>query len=228
MFNGEGGFLVKIRTILDTIDGTPHVLLNRLFQHRDVQIWMKLKPSKQKKYGSFDLSKYKNRILSKPSEYMNSKNHSTNNIKEVKNNFMEEIDYIITGVGTGGHITACTLLKEEMSNLKVIAVEPEDTPIINRDPPNSRAIQRIGSGFIRSTLKTDLLDDIIQVNEQESFDYAMRCAKEEGLFVGISTGAVLAAINKRLPQIKDGSKILTFSFDTGERHSSVASLHDIH
>jgi len=183
---------------------------------------MKLKPSNQKKYGTLECLKHKNYAPLKSPKH---KNHS---IKEIHNNFMEEIDYIITGMGTGGHINACTLLKEEMSNLKVIAVEPEASSVNSNRPHSGRAIKPIGSGFIRSTLNTDLLDDIIQVNEKESFDYAMRCAKEEGLFVGISTGAVLAAINKRLPQIKDGSKILTFCFDTGERYSSVASIYDIH
>jgi cysteine synthase len=151
--------------------------------------------------------------------------HKITTAQEIISDFPEGIDYIITGVGTGGHITGCAeVLKKRFPNLKVFAVEPELSPVLSGGSPSPHPIQGIGAGFVPSIMKTELLDGIIQVNKEEAFDFTRRAAREEGLFVGISSGASLAAVNKKLAEIRKGSTILTFSYDTGERYLSVDGL----
>ncbi|MCL4125644.1 UNVERIFIED_CONTAM: hypothetical protein GTU68_015429 [Idotea baltica] len=153
-----------------------------------------------------------------PQQFNNPANiaiHKETTAQEIINDFPEGIDYIVTGVGTGGHITGCAeVLKEKFSDLKVFAVEPEGSPVISG----------IGAGFIPENLHTDAIDGAITVDPKDAFAMAVKCAKEEGIFIGISSGASLAAIAKKLPEIPTGSKILTFCYDTGERYLSVDGL----
>jgi len=133
----------------------------------------------------------------------------------------------ITGVGTGGHITGCAeVLKEQFPCLKTFAVEPAASPVLSGGPRGPHPLQGIGAGFVPAVLNTGILDDIIQVNHDDAFRYAVRCVKEEGIFIGISSGASLAAVAQKLPEILDGSRVLTFCYDTGERYLSVAGLFD--
>ena len=132
------------------------------------------------------------------------------------------IDAIITGVGTGGHITGTAqFLKEHWPNLKVFAVEPEASPVISGGQPAPHPIQGIGAGFIPRNLHTDLLDGVIKVDAAAAKDYARRSATEEGMLVGISSGATLAAIAQKLAELPAGSRVLGFNYDTGERYLSV-------
>ncbi len=132
------------------------------------------------------------------------------------------IDAIITGVGTGGHITgAAQFLKAHWPNLKVFAVEPTLSPVISGGAPGPHAIQGIGAGFVPANLHTDLLDGVIQVDPADAKAWAKRSAAEEGMLVGISSGATLAAIAQKLPELPTGSRILGFNYDTGERYLSV-------
>ncbi|GAB3228121.1 cysteine synthase A [Hymenobacter seoulensis] len=134
-------------------------------------------------------------------------------------------DYHITGVGTGGHITAVTeQLKPHFPNMKTFAVEPELSPVISGGAPGPHPIQGIGAGFIPENLHTDVLDGTIQVSQQEAFEYARRAAREEGIFMGVSSGASLAAVAKKLNEVPQGARILTFCYDTGERYLSVEGL----
>jgi cysteine synthase A len=144
---------------------------------------------------------------------------------EILNDFSDGLDYLVTGVGTGGHITGCAeILKKKFPSLKVFAVEPELSPVLSGGTPAPHPIQGIGAGFVPSILKTDLLDGIIKVSRDEAFSFTQRAAKEEGLFMGISSGASLAAVGKILHDIPSGAKILTFCYDTGERYLSVEGL----
>ncbi len=137
------------------------------------------------------------------------------------------LDYLITGVGTGGHLTACgELLKHKMPTLKVFAVEPDLSPVISGGKPGPHPIQGLGAGFIPKNLHTKILDGVIQVSKEEAFEYTRRCAREEGILVGISTGAVLAAVAKKIKETSLEKKILTFCYDTGERYLSVPDLFD--
>ena len=155
----------------------------------------------------------------------NTEIHKTTTAQEIINDFPEGIDYFITGVGTGGHITGCAeVLKKRYPKLKVYAVEPELSPVLSGGAPSPHPLQGIGAGFIPSIMKTELLDGVIQVSKEEAYDFTRRAAKEEGLFVGISSGASLAAINQKLQEIPIGSTILTFSYDTGERYLSIEGL----
>lgn len=132
------------------------------------------------------------------------------------------IDVLITGVGTGGHITGvASFLKQHWPNLKVYAVEPEASPVISGGQPGPHPIQGIGAGFVPRNLHTDLLDGVIKVEAAESKEYALRSAREEGMLVGISSGATLAAIARKIPELPAGSRILGFNYDTGERYLSV-------
>lgn len=134
----------------------------------------------------------------------------------------EPIDVLITGVGTGGHITGCAqFLKQHWPNLKVFAVEPVSSPVISGGQPGPHPIQGIGAGFIPRNLHTDLLNGVIQVEANESKAMALRAATDEGMLVGISSGATLAAIAKKLPDLPAGSRVLGFNYDTGERYLSV-------
>ncbi|MEI7811304.1 MAG: cysteine synthase A [Ignavibacteria bacterium] len=155
----------------------------------------------------------------------NVKAHRETTAQEILKDFPEGIDYLITGVGTGGHITGVAeVLKEKFPSLKVYAVEPELSPVLSGGKPGPHPIQGIGAGFVPGILRTDLLDGIIQVSKEQAFEYAVRAAKEEGIFVGISSGASLAAVAKYLPDIKDNSVILAFNYDTGERYLSIDGL----
>ncbi len=163
-----------------------------------------------------------------PQQFENPANveiHIKTTANEILNDFPDGLDYVITGVGTGGHITGVAkLLKPKFRNLKVFAVEPEASPVLSGGQPGPHPIQGIGAGFIPKILETDLLDGVIQVKKEEAFEFAQRAAKEEGLFIGISSGAALAAVSKKLPEIQQPSKILTFCYDTGERYLSIEGL----
>jgi cysteine synthase A len=151
--------------------------------------------------------------------------HKTATAREIINDFPDGIDYLVTGVGTGGHITGCAeVLKKEFPHLKVFAVEPELSPVLSGGSPAPHPLQGIGAGFIPSILNTKLLDGIIKVSKEEAYTFTRRAAKEEGLFAGISSGASLAAVNQILSGIPEGSTILTFCYDTGERYLSVEGL----
>ncbi len=151
--------------------------------------------------------------------------HKKTTAQEIINAFPDGLDYMITGVGTGGHITGCAeILKQHFPNLKVFAVEPEASPVISGGSPSPHPIQGIGAGFIPANLHTDLLDGVIQVSKDEAFEYAQRAAKEEGMLIGISSGASLAAVAKKLKEIPANSKVLTFCYDTGERYLSIEGL----
>ena len=152
--------------------------------------------------------------------------HIHTTAQEILNDFPEGFDYVITGVGTGGHITAIgRVLKQHFPNLKVYAVEPELSPVISGGAPGPHPIQGIGAGFIPANLDTSVLDGVIQVNKDEAFEYAQRSAREEGVFGGISSGATLSALAKKLPEIPAGSRVLLFNYDTGERYLSIEGLY---
>jgi len=147
--------------------------------------------------------------------------HMLTTAKEILNDFPEGIDYLITGVGTGGHISGLAAeLKKRWPSLIVLAVEPEDSSVLSGGKPGPHAIQGIGAGFIPSNLAVDLLDGIIRVSKSEAYNYAIKAAREEGLFVGISSGASLAAISQ-IQNILKGKRVLTFAYDSGERYLSV-------
>lgn len=132
------------------------------------------------------------------------------------------IDVLVTGVGTGGHITACAeLLKKEWPGLQVFAVEPTLSPVLSGGAPGPHPIQGIGAGFVPAIMDTDLLDGVIQVDPADAKEMARRAAREEGMLVGISSGATLAAIKQKLAEIGPGKRILGFNYDTGERYLSV-------
>ncbi len=163
-----------------------------------------------------------------PQQFENQANvniHIKTTAQEIVNDFPDGFDYLITGVGTGGHITGVAkVLKEKFPSIKIYAVEPELSPVLSGGKPSSHPIQGIGAGFIPKILETNLLDKIITVSKEDAFEFAKRVAKEEGLFVGISTGASLAAVNKVVNEIPNGKKILTFNYDTGERYLSIGEL----
>jgi len=155
----------------------------------------------------------------------NTEIHRKTTALEIANDFPDGLDYIITGVGTGGHITGVAeILKAKFPKLKVFAVEPELSPVISGGSPSPHPLQGIGAGFIPSILNKEILDGVIQVGKDEAFSYAQQIAKKEGILVGISTGASLAAVAKKLPEIPKGSKVLTFNYDTGERYLSIEGL----
>ncbi len=163
-----------------------------------------------------------------PQQFENEDNteaHRKFTAREILQDFPEGFDYLITGVGTGGHITGCAeVLKKEFPRLKVFAVEPALSPVLSGGNPAPHPLQGIGAGFIPGILKKDLLDGIIQVSKEDAFVYAQRCAREEGIFVGISSGASLAAVAQKTADAPSGSRILTFCYDTGERYLSVEGL----
>jgi cysteine synthase A len=163
-----------------------------------------------------------------PGQFENPANieiHKRTTAEEIFADFPDGLDFIITGVGTGGHITACAeVLKPRWPNLKVFAVEPEKSPIISGGQPGPHRLQGLGANFIPENLHRAALDGVLQVSEQDAFDYARRAAKEEGLLVGISSGAAFAAVAQKLKDIPEGSRVLTFSYDTGERYLSIEDL----
>lgn len=151
--------------------------------------------------------------------------HRTTTAQEILADFPDGLDYIITGVGTGGHITGVAeILKEKFPQLKVFAVEPELSPVLSGGSPSPHPLQGIGAGFVPSILNTKVLDGIIQVGKDEAFSFAQRAAKEEGILLGVSSGASLAAVAKKLAEIPVGAKVLTFNYDTGERYLSIEGL----
>jgi cysteine synthase A len=303
---------MKARNILETIGNTPHVKINRLFENRRVEVWMKLERANpggsiKDRIGlaMIEDAEHKGRIHKDtviieptsgntgialamvaaakgyrliltmpesmslerrrylaalgaelvltprekgmsgaitraqelaaeipnswiPQQFENEANteiHRRTTAREILADFPEGLDYLITGVGTGGHITGCAeVLKEKFPQLKVFAVEPEASPVLSGGQKGLHPIQGIGAGFVPKILKPELLDGIIQVAAEDAFRFAVRCVREEGIFIGISSGASLAAVNKKLADIPDGSRVLTFCYDTGERYLSVAGL----
>jgi cysteine synthase len=159
-----------------------------------------------------------------PQQFENPANidiHVRTTALEILADFPQGIDYIITGVGTGGHLTGVAqVLKPRFPNLKVFAVEPTASPVISGGAPSPHPIQGIGAGFVPKNLHTALLDGVIQVDANEAKEMARRSAREEGLLVGISSGATLQAIKQKLPDVAKGAVILGFNYDTGERYFS--------
>ena len=163
-----------------------------------------------------------------PQQFENPANiavHKQTTALEILADFPDGFDALITGVGTGGHITGVAeVLKPKFPSLQVFAVEPEKSPVISGGVHSPHKIQGIGAGFIPANLHQDILDGVIQVTDEEAFDYAQRAAREEGILIGISSGAALAAVAKKLPDIKDGGTVVTFCYDTGERYLSIPGL----
>ncbi|NHN27638.1 cysteine synthase A [Flavobacterium jejuense] len=163
-----------------------------------------------------------------PSQFDNPANveaHKKTTALEILEDFPDGLDYIITGVGTGGHITGVAeVLKEKYPNLKVIAVEPELSPVLGGGAPGPHPLQGIGAGFVPSNYHANAIDEVIAVSNEEAFEYAGKVALEEGIFVGISTGASLAAVAKKVETLPDTAVVLTFNYDTGERYLSVEGL----
>jgi cysteine synthase A len=160
-----------------------------------------------------------------PQQFENPANiavHERTTAQEILNDFPEGLDVLITGVGTGGHLTGCAkVLKAKWPKLKVYAVEPKASPVISGGSPAPHPIQGIGAGFVPANLHTDLLDGVIQVDAEDAREFGRRSAREEGMLVGISSGATLAAIAQKLPELPEGSRVLGFCYDTGERYLSV-------
>ena len=148
--------------------------------------------------------------------------HQRTTAREILADFPEGLDVLITGVGTGGHLSGCAeVLKQEWPGLKAFAVEPALSPVISGGQPGPHPIQGIGAGFIPENLHTQAIDGAIQVDADEAKEMARRSASEEGLLVGISSGATLAAIARKLPELDPGARVLGFNYDTGERYLSV-------
>jgi cysteine synthase A len=151
--------------------------------------------------------------------------HRRTTAQEILADFPDGLDYIVTGVGTGGHITGVAeALKARWPALKVYAVEPTLSPVLSGGTHSPHPIQGIGAGFVPGVLRMDLLDGIVQVAPDDAMAYARRSAREEGVLVGVSSGASLAAVAQLLPSIPDGARILTFTYDTGERYLSIDAL----
>jgi cysteine synthase A len=160
-----------------------------------------------------------------PQQFENPANiaiHARTTATEIAADFPEGIDVLITGVGTGGHLTGCAqVLKAKWPKLKVFAVEPAASPVISGGQPSPHPIQGIGAGFIPKNLHTDLLDGVIKVEAEDAREMARRSARLEGILIGISSGATLAAILQKLPDLPHGSRVLGFNYDTGERYLSI-------
>lgn len=163
-----------------------------------------------------------------PSQFDNPANptvHERTTAMEILEDFPDGFDCLVTGVGTGGHISGVSrILKKEFPGLKVYAVEPVESQVISGEEPAPHGIMGIGAGFIPENLDTTILDGCIAIEKDEAFLYARRAAREEGIFAGISSGASLAAVAKLLPDLPEGSRILTFNYDTGERYLSINDL----
>ena len=160
-----------------------------------------------------------------PQQFENPANveaHVRSTALEILTDFPQGLDAMITGVGTGGHLTGCArVLKAHWPALKVYAVEPSASPVISGGAPSPHPIQGIGAGFVPANLDTSLLDGVIQVEAEPAREMARRCAREEGMLVGISSGATLAAIAQQLPLLAAGARVLGFNYDTGERYLSI-------
>ena len=163
-----------------------------------------------------------------PQQFTNLSNveaHKATTAQEILKDFPEGLDYFITGVGTGGHITGvATVLKEKFKQMKTFAVEPELSPVLSGGKPGPHPIQGIGAGFVPEILDQGVIDKVVQVSKDEAFEYTRRAAKEEGLFVGISSGASLAAVAKSTAEMADGALVLTVCYDTGETYLSIEGL----
>jgi cysteine synthase len=160
-----------------------------------------------------------------PQQFENPANidvHVRTTAQEILADFPDGVDALITGVGTGGHLTGCArVLKAAWPQLKVFAVEPSASPVISGGAPSPHPIQGIGAGFIPKNLDVSVLDGVIQVEAEAAREHARRAAREEGILVGISSGATLAAIAQKLPDLKPGATVLGFNYDTGERYLSI-------
>jgi len=155
----------------------------------------------------------------------NSEVHRNTTAQEILTDFPDGLDYLITGVGTGGHITGCAeILKDSYPSLQAFAVEPIKSPVISGGEKGLHRLQGIGAGFIPKILNTEILNGSILVSEEDSFEMTRQCALKEGICVGISTGASLAAIKQKEAEIPSGSRIITFNYDTGERYLSIEDL----
>lgn len=163
-----------------------------------------------------------------PQQFNNPANaevHRNTTAQEILQDFPEGIDYLITGVGTGGHITGCSeVLKQSFPQLITLAVEPEKSPVISGGQKGLHRLQGIGAGFIPQVLNKDTLNGTVLVSEDASFDMARQCALQEGIFIGISSGATLAAVAQKQHEMAAGSRVLIFSYDTGERYLSIEDL----
>jgi cysteine synthase A len=163
-----------------------------------------------------------------PQQFNNPANiavHKRTTAREILADFPDGLDYLITGVGTGGHITGVSeVLKESMPELRTIAVEPAKSPVLSGGAPSPHRLQGIGAGFVPGNYHAATVDSVAQVTEDDAFTMARRCAREEGIFVGPSSGASLAAVAQTIPSMKDGARVLTFCYDTGERYLSVEGL----
>ena len=151
--------------------------------------------------------------------------HAETTAREIIADFPEGLDYLITGVGTGGHITGCSeVLKQHFPHMQTFAVEPAKSPVISGGAPSPHRIQGVGAGFIPNNLHRDTLDGVITVTEEDAIQYTQRAAREEGIFLGISSGASLTAVAQKIPDMADGARVLTFCYDTGERYLSIDGL----
>jgi len=182
------------------------------------------------------IEKAKELVASTPNAWMpqqfdnpaNIEVHVRTTAEEILADFPNGVDAVITGVGTGGHITGVArVLKTKFPNTKVYAVEPALSPVISGGSPAPHPIQGIGAGFIPTNLDTSILDGVIQVSKDDAFAYAIRAAKEEALFGGISSGATLAAIAQKLSELPKGATVLGFNYDTGERYLSIEGLYEV-
>lgn len=164
-----------------------------------------------------------------PSQFDNPSNikaHKKNTANEIINDFPEGLDYFIASAGTGGHLSGVgEALRERFPSIKIFAVEPELSPVISGGKHSPHPIQGIGAGFIPANLHKEILNGVITVSKEEAFNYTRRAAREEGFLCGISSGANLAAVAKKIPEIAPESRILTFIYDTGERYLSVEELY---
>jgi cysteine synthase A len=163
-----------------------------------------------------------------PQQFENPANvaiHQKTTAQEILADFPEGFDYLITGVGTGGHISGVAeVLKPKFPQLKVFAVEPTKSPVISGGVHSPHKLQGIGAGILPDNLHRDVLDGVIQVTEEDAFAYALRAAKEEGIFIGVSSGASLAAVAQKLPEMKEGARVLSFTYDTGDKYLSFDAL----
>lgn len=151
--------------------------------------------------------------------------HKNTTAQEIFEDFPSGFDYLISGVGTGGHITGCAeVLKTKYKGLKVFAVEPSDSAVLSGGTPGPHAIQGIGGGFVPQILNTAILDGIVTITKDEAYNFTRDAAKQEGILLGVSSGASLAAIAKKIAEMPAGSKVLTFCYDTGERYLSIDGL----
>ncbi len=151
--------------------------------------------------------------------------HRQTTAREILADFPDGLDYLVAGVGTGGHLTGCAeILKKSFPDLRVWAVEPDLSPVLSGGQPAPHPLQGLGAGFVPSILDTKAIDEIIRIEKEEAYEFTRRAAKEEGLLAGISTGAVLAAVQRKIHDIPHGSRVLTFNYDTGERYLSADGL----